>query len=101
VQDAKRRIEALEKKLGGSATVKIDEPFSMRAEEQRQRARGKKSQKRKRPLRCGRITTADKIAQAKRTEKVFPAGVAQSDCRRSHTRPVWRLGKRTGGVGRV
>jgi transposase len=91
LQEARRRIEALEKKLGGSATVKVGEPFSLRAEEQRQQTRGKRVRKRKRPLRCGRITTADKIAQAQRTEKVFPVGVAQSDCKLSHTRPVWRL----------
>jgi transposase len=91
LQEANRRIEELEKKLGGLATVKVGEPFSMRAEEQRQRARGKKTRKRKRPLRRGRITTADKIAQAERTEKVFPADVSPSDCRLSHTRPVWRL----------
>ncbi len=33
----------------------------------------------------------EKIAQAVRTEKVFPAGVPQADCWLSHTRPVWRL----------
>jgi transposase len=91
LQEANQRIEELEKKLGGSATVKTGEPFSMRAEEQRQRARGKKSQKRKRPLRRGRVTTADKIPLAERREKVFPAGVAPSDCWLSHTRPIWRL----------
>jgi transposase len=91
LQEARRRIEALEKKLGGSATVKVGEPFSLRAEEQRQQARGKRARKRNRPLRCGRISTADKIAQAKRTEKAFPVGVAERDCKLSHTRPVWRL----------
>jgi hypothetical protein len=91
LQEAKRRIEELEKKLGGSATVKVGEPFSLRAEEQRQQARGKSPRKRNRPLRCGRIPTADKIAQARRTEMVFPVGVAKSDCKLSHTRPVWRL----------
>ena len=91
LQEAHRRIEELEKKLGGSGTAKTAEPFSMRAEEQRQQARGKKARKRQRPLRRGRIGTKDKIAQAERTEKVFPAGVAPSDCRLSHTRPVWRL----------
>jgi hypothetical protein len=91
LDEAKQRIEELEKKLGGSARAKTTEPFSMRAEEQRQRARGKKSGKRKRPLRRGRITTADKIALAERTQKVFPAGIAQGDCWLSHTRPVWRL----------
>jgi hypothetical protein len=91
LQAARRRIEELEKRLGGSATVKFGEPFSLRAEEQRQEARGKKQRKRNRPRRRGRITTADKIAQAQRTEKVFPVGVAQSDYKLSHTRPVWRL----------
>ncbi len=91
LEEAQRRIAELEKKLGGSATVRTSEPFSIRSEEQRQEARGKKSQKRKRPLRRGRISTADKLLLAKRTEKVFPLGVTQSDCRLSHTRPVWRL----------
>src|SRR5450755_3789330 len=35
LQAALRRIEELEKKAGGSATTKVDEPFSMRAEEKR------------------------------------------------------------------
>ena len=91
LRDARHRVEELEKKLGGSATVKFGEPFSLRAEEQRQKGRGSKRRKRNRPLRCGRITTADKIAQAKRTERVFPSGVATSHCTLSHTRPVWRL----------
>ena len=91
LQDARRRIEELEKKIGGAATAKVNEPFSMRAEELRQEARGKKPRKRNRPLRRGRITTAAKLAQAKRTEPVFPVDVAQSECQLSHTRPVWRL----------
>jgi len=91
LQEARRRIEELEKKLGPSDRPKLDQPFSVRAEERRQEARGKKQRKRNRPLRCGRISTADKIARAARTEKVFPAGVPESDCKWSHTRPVWRL----------
>jgi hypothetical protein len=91
LQAAKRRIEELQKQLGGSATPKVAEPFSTRAEEQRQAARGKTRPKRNRPQRRGRITTVEKIAQAARTEKVFPAGVPEADCRLSHTRPVWRL----------
>jgi len=90
--DAQQRIEELERKLG-AATTKVDEPFSLRAEEQRQEARGKKRRKRNRPKRRGRVTTAEKIAQAQRTEKVFPTDVPESDCRLSHTRPVWRLEK--------
>lgn len=91
LQAAKQRIEALEKQLAGSATAKIDEPFSMREEEKRQEARGKKKRKRQKKTRRGRLKTADKIAQAERTEKVFPEGIPESDCHLSHVRPVWRL----------
>src|SRR5476649_1239225 len=41
LQSALRRIEELEKKAGGAGTAKVGEPFSMRAEEKRQRARRK------------------------------------------------------------
>ncbi len=91
LQAARQRIKELEQKLGGSPTTKFDEPFSVRAEEKRQEARGKKRRKRIRPVRRGRITSADKIARAERFEKVFPPGVPTKDCKLSHTRPVWRL----------
>ena len=91
LQAANQRIEELEKKLGGSATAKLDEPFSMRAEEQRQEARGKKKRKQKRKGRRGRFNTNDKIAQAERTEPIFPEGVPPDACQLSHIRPVWRL----------
>jgi hypothetical protein len=93
-----RRLDAalqenaeLKQKLGGSPTTKVDEPFSVRAEEKRQEKRGKKRRKRNRPARRGRITSEEKIAQAVRTEKVFPAGVPKKRCWLSHTRPVLRL----------
>jgi transposase len=91
LDQARRRIEELERQRGGPPTPKVSEPFSVRAEERRQEARGKKRHKRNRRSRGGRMTTAEKIAQAVRTEKVFPAGVPKTDCWRSHTRPVWRL----------
>ncbi len=93
LQEARRRIEELEKKLGGSGTVKVEEPFSLREEEKRQAARGNKPNPKPKlpPLRRGRLTTADKIARAERTEQVFPPGVPVEECRLSHTRPVWRL----------
>jgi len=93
LDQAKQRIAELERQLGGSPTRKVSEPFSVRAEEQRQEARGKKRRKRKRRSRGGRRTTAEKVAQAARTEKIFPAGVPEADCWLSHTRPVWRLEK--------
>ena len=90
---AKERIQELEKKTGGAGTVKVDQPFSMRAEEKRQQARGKNQKKAKlsKKSRRGRLTSADKLKLAERTEKVFPDGIPQQDCQLSHTRPVWRL----------
>jgi hypothetical protein len=92
LQSALRRIEELEKKAGGSATTKVDEPFSVRAEEKRQQARRKnRKHKLSKKGRRGRLTSADKLKLAERTEKVFPKDVPQQDCQLSHTRPVWRL----------
>jgi transposase len=90
LQAAQQRIEELEKKRGG-ATAKVEEPFSLRAEEKRQEARGKKKRQPKQPKRRGRIPSKDKVAQAERTEAVFPEGVAPDACYLSHVRPVWRL----------
>ena len=92
LQAAENRIKDLERQLGGSATQKCSEPFSVRAEEQRQEARGKK-RKQKQRSRGGRKRTAEKVAQAVRTETVFPAGVPEADCWLSHTRAVWRVEK--------
>ena len=90
--ELERRITELEKHLAGtSGTSKIDQPFSMREEEKRQEARGKKRRKRKVKGRRGRVRTDDKIARAERIEDVYPDGIPQSDCSLSHTRPVWRL----------
>jgi hypothetical protein len=92
LQAAQQRIAELEKQLAASAgSAKVDEPFSMRAEEKRQEARGKKKRPRQDQGRRGRLRTADKVEQAERAEEVYPNGVAKSDCWLSHTRPVWRL----------
>jgi transposase len=90
LQAAQQRIAELEAKAGSAATVKVAEPFSMRAEEQRQEARQPKKKKAKRGRR-GRLSSADKLKLAQRTEKCFPEGVPPEDCQLSHTRPVWRL----------
>jgi transposase len=92
---ARQRIEELEKKLGVlPPTAKLNQAFSMRAEEQRQQARGKKPKKAKRKGRRGRFRTRDKIALAERRESVFPEGVPPKECHLSHIRPVWRLENR-------
>jgi len=90
LQAAKERYEELEKRLGGPPTTKLDEPYSMRSEEKREKARGKKP-KAKSKKRRGRLRSKDKIAAAQRTEAVYPEGVARRECYLSHVRPVWRL----------
>lgn len=95
LEAARQRIEELERKQGGPtapATTKVDESFSMRAEEKRQQARkGNKKLKLSRCGRRGRVTSANKLKLAERTEPCFPDGVPIEDCHLSHTRPVWRL----------
>ena len=88
---ANKRIAELEAKLGGSPTEKVDQPFSVKAEEQRQAERGKSSRKKNKPFRRGRMTHAGKLDLATRTEQVFPKNVLPEHCAHSHTRPVWRL----------
>jgi transposase len=92
LESAKQRIEELEKKLGGPATAKVNEAFSVRAEEKRQEARlKKKKRKPARNSRRGRVTTQEKLKLAERAENCFPEGVPPQDCHLSHARPVWRL----------
>lgn len=95
LEAALQRIAELERKLGGpgaSTPAKIDQPFSVRSEEKRQRDQkqdGKSSLSRN--ARRGRLTNADKLKLAERTEDCYPEGVPQDECWLSHTRPVWRL----------
>jgi transposase len=92
LQAANQRIAELEKQCGDPGATKLEQPFSLRAEEQRQQARGrteKRTQKNK--GRRGRVRSADKVAQAQRHEDVVPEGLAKSACQESHVRPVWRL----------
>jgi transposase len=91
LQTAYQRIAELERQVGSCPTTKIDEPFSLRAEEQRQQARGKKKRQRQPKGRRGRLTTAEKVKLAERTEAVFPDGIDPSQCQLSHVRPVWQL----------
>lgn len=90
LQVAQERLATLEKRLGEPPSARLAEPFSVRAEEQRQAARGKKRRAKGRGRR-GRRRNQDKLALAARTEAVYPEGVPPAQCRLSHTRPVWRL----------
>jgi len=91
LQKALQRNAELEKKLASSPTTKVDEPYSMKAEEKRQEAKRPKKRKPKKHRKHGRIATEEKIKQAERTEDIFPEGLGESDCKLSHTRVVWRL----------
>jgi hypothetical protein len=88
---ANQRIAELERQINGGPP-KLDEPFSLRAEEKRQEVRGKKKKRRpNRKERRGRLQTRDKIAQAERSEAAYPEGVAPEACRLGHVRVAWRL----------
>jgi transposase len=98
LQAAKVRINTLEaenaalKKQIARSTAKVDEPYSVRAEEQRQQARGRrKKRKETRKKRRGRRANEEKIKQAEKTEDVYPQGVPGEQCRLSHVRVIWRL----------
>jgi len=90
---ANQRIRELEEKLGGAATTKLDQPFSLQAEEKRQEARGRKAKKKKKQQQRqrGRRATANKLELAEREESVFPEDIDPQQCKFSHSRPVWRL----------
>jgi transposase len=88
LKTAQNRIAELEKKLGGPPTPRIDQPYSLRAEEKRQQAKdGKKKNKSK----GGRRRQDDTTHLVARTEPVYPEGVPLEQCRLSHVRQVWRL----------
>ncbi len=84
-----QNAELQEKVDSKNPTERLDEQYSEKAEEKRQ-AQGKKRKQQNSPRR-GRITTAEKIAQAERTEKLYPGGVDSTQCQVSHTRVVWRF----------
>jgi transposase len=91
LEAANQRIAELEGKINGGSP-KLDEPYSLRAEEKRQEERRtKKKRAKKRKNKSGRIRTQDKVAQAERIEKAYPKDVSERECSLSHTRPVWRL----------
>ena len=71
LKKAQERIEELEKQVRASTKSRTDEAYSMKAEEKRQAARGKKKKKLESKGRRGRVSTAEKLALAKRTERVF------------------------------
>jgi transposase len=89
IQQLQEQNEKLKEQIKKNPTERLDEAYSEKAEEKRQ-AKGKRK-KRKTPKRRGRISTAEKIAKAAWTEKVYPGDCDPQDCKLSHTRVAWRL----------
>jgi len=90
LKTALNRIEQLEKKIGGKPTHKLDQAYSLRAEEKRQQAKDA-NKKAKKSKKRGRRKNQDKMALVARIEKVYPEGVLHEHCKPSHTRLVWRF----------
>ena len=68
INELKKQNEELKQQIEKNPTQRLDEAYSERAEEDRQaKARGT-PKPRKKPKRQGRITTAEKVARAARTE---------------------------------
>jgi hypothetical protein len=87
IEEQSRRIEELEKR---HPTVRLDQSYSMKAEEQRQaKASGKKSKQKSN--RRGRIGTAEKLAKASLEKDVWPKQFRLEDCQWKYSRPVWRI----------
>ena len=91
IAEQARRIEELEKR---NPTPRLDEAYSMRAEEKRRAdaaQNGKPRRKKQKSKRRGRISTAQKLAKATMHEDIWPASHRLEDCRLKYSRPVWRI----------
>lgn len=83
------RIAELEKK---NPTTRLEEAYSVNAEQKRREEKsGKKKRRRQKSSRRGRVSTAEKLAQASVHEDVIPHGAAIDECRLKYSRAVWRI----------
>lgn len=82
IDELKTRIDELEQK---NPTTRLDESYSLDAEEKR---RGQPSGGKQKSSRRGRITTAEKLAQATVHENILPDGLSIEDCTLKYSRPV-------------
>ena len=76
-------------------TQRLDEAYSLRAEEQRREAASQNGvpskKKRQKSARRGRISTTEKLALATRHEDIWPSEHAREDCHLRYSRAVWRI----------
>ena len=94
-----KRIAELEKEnqqlRQKNPTQRLEEAYSLRAEEQRRDAAPQdgvpsKKKKQKSPRR-GRISTDQKLALATRHEDIWPSDRPRSECHLRYSRAVWRI----------
>jgi uncharacterized coiled-coil protein SlyX len=91
VEQLEEQVRRLKEQIGKNPTDRLDESYSEKAEDKRKAQAQGKPKKRNKPKRSGRLSTAEKIARASRTEKVYPDGCDPESCKLSHTRVAWRL----------
>jgi transposase len=87
VENARLKSQ-LEDRDGQHPTQRLDDEYSLEAEDKRASGKGRKKQK---SFRRGRRTTEKKLAQADRREDVFPDDVSPDDCSLHLSRVVWRI----------
>jgi len=99
IEELQEEIAHIKNRLPNSATAgKVDEPYSLRSEEQRQQARGQKARRKEsKKQRRGRIANEEKLKRAAKTADVYPEGVPPEQCTLSHVRVVWRLSHGSSG----
>jgi transposase len=86
---AEAEIARLKKEIARkNPTQRLEEEYSLAAEEKRARRKRRRKQKSKRR---GRRATAEKLAQAQRSEIVLPEGFTREECTLHRSRPVWRI----------
>ncbi len=91
LKSAHDRIAELEQQLRKqSPDTRLEEGYSLKAEEQRQNKQSGKRRKQKSERR-GRRTTQEKLDEADRIQIVCPEGFDVAQCKLHRQRPVWRI----------
>jgi hypothetical protein len=91
IEEQALRIEELEKR---NPTPRLDEAYSMKAEEQRRadaQRGGKPGRRQQKSARRGRISTAEKLALGTVHQDIWPVEHRLDECRLKYSRPVWRI----------
>lgn len=103
IAELQKLVEKLSKERGKNPTERLDESYSLAAEakrkqrEKEQRQKEAKAKKQKKANRKNkkdkkaRMTTAEKVKLATRTETVYPTDRSPKECSFSHHRVAWRL----------